>query len=82
VDCDVGHCRADLATTNALARAYVNARHLGTTLQVVNVSPELQELVAFVGLAQALLGRRQGQAEQRKQTLGVEEGGEADDSAF
>ena len=79
VDCDVGDCRADLATANALARAHVNARRLGACLHVVNASPELQELIAFVGLGDALLGRRQRQAEEGKEPFGVEERREADD---
>ena len=82
VDCDVGHCCADLATATALARAHVNARRLGARLHVVDASPELQELVALVGLADVLLGRGRGQAEEREEALGVEECGEADDPAF
>jgi hypothetical protein len=78
----VGHCCADLATVNALARAHVNGRRLGDRLQVVNASPELRELIALLGLADALLGRGQWQAEEGEEPLGVEEGGEADDPAF
>jgi hypothetical protein len=81
VDCDVGHCRADLATANALARAYVNACRLGTPLRFVDASPQLQELIAFVGLADVLLRGSEGQAEEREEPLGVEERGEADDPA-
>ena len=81
VDCNLGHARrADLATVNALTRAHVNARRQGAQLRLVNVSPELQELIAFVGLADVLLGRRRGQPEEREQALGVEEGGKAGDS--
>ena len=79
VDCDVGDCRVDLATANALARAHVNARRLGACLHVVNVSPELQELIAFLGVRDVLLGRRQRQAEEGEEPLGVEERREADD---
>jgi hypothetical protein len=82
VDCDLGQCRADLATADALARAWVNARRLGHRFHVVNASQELQELIAFVGLEDVLLGRRQGQAEERKEPLGVEERSEADDAAL
>jgi len=82
VDCDVGHCCADIATASALARAHVNARRLGARLHVVNASPELQELIAFVGLADVLLGRGQGQAEEGEEPLGVEECSEADDPPF
>jgi hypothetical protein len=82
VDCDVGHCCADLATASALARAHMNARRLGARLHVVNASPQLQELIAFVGLAGVLLGRGQGQVEEGEEPLGVEESSEADDPAF
>jgi hypothetical protein len=82
VDCDVGDCRADLATASALARAQVNARRLGVCLHVVNASPELQELIAFVGLEEVLLGRRQRQAEEGEEAFRVEERGEADDPAL
>ena len=82
MDCDVAHCRADLVTANALARAHVNARRVGSRLHVVNASPQLQELIAFLGLDGVLLGRCQGQAEEREQPLSVEEGGEADDAAL
>jgi hypothetical protein len=81
VDCDVGHCYADIGTANALARAHVNARRLGSRLHVVNASPELQELIAFLGLADVLLGRAERQPEEREQPFGVEEGREADDPA-
>lgn len=80
VDCDVRHVPcADLATVGALARASVNARGQGERLCVVNASPELQELIAFAGLEQVLLGRRERQPEEREQPLGVEERREADD---
>ena len=79
VDCDVGHCHADLATASALARAHVNARRAGTPLRLVNVSRDLRELLGFVGIADVLLGRRERQTEEREQPLRVEERREADD---
>ena len=80
VDCDVGHLAcADFRTVHALARASLNARRLGSRLRVVNASPELQELIRFAGLEEALLERRRGQPEEREQPLGVEERGEAGD---
>jgi anti-anti-sigma regulatory factor len=80
VDCDLRHIRrADLRTVDALARAHVRARRLGTRLCIVNASPELQELIALAGLSDALLGRSEGQSEEREQPVGVEERGEADD---
>ena len=83
MDCDVGHVRcADFETVSALARAQVNARRRDTQLRVVNASPELQDLIAFAGLADALLGRGRRQAEEREEPIGVEESGEADDPAL
>jgi hypothetical protein len=83
VDCDVGHVRcADLETVSALARARMNARRLGAELSVINASPELQELIAFAGLADALLGRSRRQTEEREEPIGVEERGEPDDPAL
>jgi STAS domain len=80
VDCDVGHLPcADLATVDALARASLNARRLGSRLRVLNASPELHELIAFAGLDDLLLGRRRRQSEQRKEPLCVEERREPDD---
>ncbi len=75
----MGDCCADLASVNALARAHLDARHLGTPLRLVNASRELQELLAFVGLDDVLFGRRERQAEQREQALGVQKRSEPDD---
>jgi hypothetical protein len=80
VDCDLGHVRrADLATVQALARAYLNARRTGTALRAVNARRELQEVILFAGLGDVLLGRDRREPEQREEPLGVEERGEADD---
>ena len=80
VDCDVGQLPcADLGTVAALARASLNARRQGERLCVINASPELQELIAFTGLDDALLGRNGRQPEEREEPLRVEERGEADD---
>ena len=80
VDCDLRHFRhADLRTVDAVARAHVNARRLGTRLRIVSPSPELRELIAFAGLGDVLLGRGEWQSEEREQPLGVEERGEAGD---
>jgi anti-anti-sigma regulatory factor len=80
VECDLGHVRgADLATVGALARAAVNTRRTGARLRVVNVSPELRDLIALAGLRGVLLGRDGRQAEEGEQPLGVEERREPDD---
>jgi len=82
VDCDVGHVRgADLATVNALARAYLNARRVGARIRFTNASPALEELVAFVGLDDVLLGRPERQAEQGEESVCVQERVEPDDPA-
>ena len=80
MDCDVSHVRrADLATVNTLARAVLNARRQGTLIRFVNAAPALQELIAFVGLDDALVGRPGRQAEEREERVGVEERVEPDD---
>ncbi len=80
MDCDVSGARcADLATVDAMARAYVNARRLGSRSRFVNASPALQELLGFVGLDDVLLGRLERQVEEREQAVGIEERVEPDD---
>jgi STAS domain len=80
VDCDLRHVRcADLGTLGAVARAQLNAGRQGIRLRVVHASPELRELIAFAGLEEVLLGRRERQPEEGEEPLGVEERGEADD---
>jgi hypothetical protein len=70
---------ADLGTVDRLARLRLAARRSGLELRLTRVPPELEELITFVGLAEALgLGPR-GQAEERKERVGVEEEGELDD---
>ena len=80
MDCDVSHVRrADLATVNTLARAVLNARRQGTLIRFVNAARALQELIVFVGLEAVLLGRLEGEAEEREEPVGVEERVEPDD---
>ena len=72
---------ADLGTVESLARLQLAARRSGVRLRLRRVPRELEELIIFVGLAEALgLGPR-GQAEEREERLGVEEEGELDDPA-
>jgi anti-anti-sigma regulatory factor len=74
VECDVaGVPSADFATVDALARASLNARRLGTRLRVVNASADLEQLIGFAGLDDVLLGRRRRQTEEREETIRVEE---------
>lgn len=51
VVCDLGALTAaDLATVHALARLHLTARRFGGTVRVTEVSEELHELLALVGL--------------------------------
>jgi hypothetical protein len=80
VVCDVGGLgRPDLDAIDAVARLALAARRLGCGVRLENASPELRELVAFVGLAEvvpcaiASAIESGGQAEQREEPGGVEE---------
>jgi hypothetical protein len=70
---------ADLGTVESLARLQLAARRSGVELRLTRVSKELEELITFVGLAEALGLEPRGQAEEREQRVGVEEEGELDD---
>lgn len=52
--CDVGGVAADAVTVDALARLQLAARAHGCVVRLRNPSPELRELVAFMGLADVL----------------------------
>ena len=72
---------ADLATVESLARLKLAARRSGAELRLTRVPAELEELITFLGLAEALGLEPRGQAEEREERLGVEEEGELDDPA-
>ena len=72
---------ADLATVESLARLRLAARRSGLELRLTRVPAELEELITFLGLAEALGLDPRGQAEEREQRLGVEEEAELDDPA-
>ena len=72
---------ADFGTVESLARLQLAARRCGVELRLCRVPKELEELITFVGLAEALELEPRGQAEGREQCLGVEEEGELDDPA-
>jgi anti-anti-sigma regulatory factor len=57
---------ADLATIDALARLQLAARRAGLELRLCSASPELVELIAFVGLDEMLRVEPDGQAEERE----------------
>ena len=46
--------RPDAVTIDALARLQLTARRLGCRLRLRHASPELRELVAFMGLRRSL----------------------------
>jgi hypothetical protein len=74
VICDVAAVsRPGVVTVEALARLRLTARRHGWTLVVHGAGADLRELVGLLGLADALL-QAGGEAEQREQTVGVEEG--------
>ena len=50
VFCDVDGVRADAEAVEALARLQLVARRAGCDLRLRNASPELRDLVAFMGL--------------------------------
>ena len=79
VDLDAGSLPPTAQTVDALARLELAGRRLGRELRLRNASQELQELLAFVGLADALRVEPVGQPEEREQRLGVEEEGQLGD---
>ena len=52
--CDVSRARPDAVTVDALARLVMTARGRGYGLRLCNASPELCELIAFMGLSREL----------------------------
>jgi hypothetical protein len=53
--CDVRWLRADAATVNALARLQLHALRSGFCISLHNASPEMLELIAFMGLTRVFL---------------------------
>ena len=68
-----------MATVNALARLALTARRLGRRVRLRHASPELTELLAYVGLAEVIPCAQpscleaSGQSEEREEPGGVEE---------
>jgi ABC-type transporter Mla MlaB component len=72
--------RVDVGTVDALARLQLTARRSGACVRLCNASPELLELVDFMGLNEVLLCvKPRRQTEARKHGVGVEEERELDD---
>jgi anti-anti-sigma regulatory factor len=71
---------ADAATVDALARLQLRARRHGYRIRLCDASPQLLELLGFMGLDDVLLGvEPSGQAEERENGVGVEEERQLDD---
>jgi anti-anti-sigma regulatory factor len=86
--CDVGAIISpDAVTVDALARLQLTARRMGHVARISHASPELHELVAFMGLSGVVpLNERSGlearrQTEEREQRGGIEEEGDSADAA-
>lgn len=91
VVCDVAGLVANGAAVDALARMQLTARREGGRIRLRHVAPELDELLSFAGLAQAL-GRGPGppagglrlqprrQPEVREEPHGVKEAVDRDDA--
>jgi hypothetical protein len=82
IDFDVAGVTADLASVDALARLQLNARRLGRTLRLRNVSRELAGLIELTGLVDVLRLEPRREAEEREERLGVEEERELSDPAL
>ena len=67
------------ATIEQIARLQLAARRLGCSLELKDANPCLLELIGFCGLGEVLGVEPRRQAEQWKQSLGVEEEGELGD---
>jgi len=72
---------ADVGTVGALARLQLAARRAGVDLRLRVASQELRELIAFLGLDEALRVEPRREAEEREEPLGVEEERELGDGA-
>jgi hypothetical protein len=86
VVCDVGALPANARTIEALARLQLTARRLGRRIRLQRASHQLEQLLAFVGLADVVavgpgLRRRSRHAEQREHPCRVEERVDGDDPA-
>jgi hypothetical protein len=57
VECDVRGALPDVVTVGMLARLELIARRNGNTLDLRNASPELLDVVAFMGLDEILKAR-------------------------
>jgi hypothetical protein len=71
---------ADAETIDLLARLQLAARRQDRPLRLLHASPVLQDLIAFAGLESVLCVEPQREAEEREDSLGVEEERQLGDS--
>ena len=70
---DVSDLPPDVGTIGVLARFQLAARQRGRQVRLRDASDDLRALVDFVGLGEVLRLEPRRQAEQREDTVGVEE---------
>jgi hypothetical protein len=80
IACDAAGMPATAATIDHLARVELAAQRAGLRVHLANVSPELEELLEFAGLGDALRVEAQGQPEEGEERGGVEEEGDVGDA--
>ena len=85
---DLGGMAADAVTVDAMARLALLARRLGRRVELRDVPPELEDLLAFTGLggfvgepAEELAVELHREPEEREHPLDVEEEAQLDDPA-
>ncbi len=72
---------ADAETIDLLARLQLAARRHGRTLRLLDASPALVDLIAFVGLNAVLCVEPRRETEEGEDMVGVEEERQLDDPA-
>jgi anti-anti-sigma regulatory factor len=89
VTCDLTELdQADVAVVDAIIRLTLTARRHGRQLQIRQASPELQDLLALMGLSEvvtlepSLALPPEWQAEEREQPRGVKEEADPGDPIF
>lgn len=79
--CDAGGLPATATAVERLARLQLHAHRSGAELQLRNLSSELEDLLAFLGLRDVLPVEGERQSEEREERGGVKEEGQLDDAA-
>lgn len=74
VTCRLGAVAApDLGTVDALCRLRVSVAHMGYVLRLIEATHQLDELLTWCGLDESSLVQGEREAEEREETIGVEE---------